>query len=95
MVGNDIIMQRKGAANMSEFLKKFNRIQKISLVMLAVVLLCRLGGATGAWFTSEHTVINHFTGHEYYVDIELAEPNWISTGPVSYTHLTLPTILLV
>lgn len=80
MVGNDIIMQRKGAANMSEFLKKFNRIQKISLVMLAVVLLCRLGGATGAWFTSEHTVINHFTGHEYYVDIELAEPNWISTG---------------
>lgn len=73
-------MQRKGAANMSRLLKKFNRIQKISLVMLAVVLLCRFGGVTEAWFTSKHTVINHFTGHEYYVDIELVEPNWVSTG---------------
>lgn len=73
-------MQRKGAADMSRRFKKLNKIQKASLAVLVVVLLCQLVGATGAWFTSEHKVINHFTGHEYYVDIELVEPNWVSTG---------------
>lgn len=59
---------------------KLNKIQRISLAVIALVLLCRMAGVTKAWFVSEDSVVNHFLGHEYYVDIALIEPNWDSVG---------------
>jgi hypothetical protein len=61
-------------------LKKFNRIQKISLIVLLLVLLCRIGGLSYAWFTSNDSVTNVFGLHDYYIDIVLSEPNWDSVG---------------
>lgn len=60
--------------------KKLNKIQKISLAVVAAVLLCRLAGVTTAWFVGESSVLNHFGSHEYYVEIALLEPDWTSTG---------------
>jgi hypothetical protein len=61
-------------------LKKFNRIQKISLIVLLLVLLCRIGGLSYAWFTSSDSVTNVFGLHDYYIDIVLSEPSWDSVG---------------
>jgi hypothetical protein len=61
-------------------IKKFNRIQKASLIALIVMLFCQLGGLTWAWLTDHDEVTNVFGFHDYYVDIVLTEPNWTSVG---------------
>jgi hypothetical protein len=60
--------------------KQLNKIQKASLIALAVILVCQLGGFTGAWFTSHDAVTNVFGMYDYFVDIVLLEPNWESVG---------------
>jgi hypothetical protein len=61
-------------------IKKFNKIQKASLIALIVMLFCQLGGLTWAWLTDHDEVTNVFGFHDYYVDIVLTEPNWVSVG---------------
>lgn len=60
--------------------KNLNIVQKTSIIAIFLVLLCTLADRSTAWYKSENSVVNNFEGHEYYVDIELIEPNWDSTG---------------
>ncbi len=61
-------------------LKRFNKIQKLSFIALALVLFSVFAGGSYAWLISEDSVNNHFIGKSYYVEIELLEPNWDSVG---------------
>lgn len=61
-------------------LKKFNRIQKLSLLLLVMMIFCMLAGTTSAWLINEDALNNHFGIKNHFVDIAIREPNWESVG---------------
>ncbi len=65
---------------MIKIIARLNKVQRLSLAVLFFVLLCRLGGLTGAWLMNKDAVTNVFGIHDYFLDIVLTEPNWTAVG---------------
>ncbi len=61
-------------------LKQLNIVQRLSLLLLIAMPLCRFAGSTWAWQKSTDTQGNNFEVENKNVNIRLIEPNWDSTG---------------
>ena len=89
-----ICLDEHGWARVDELIAGIRKTQKFNMEMLEEIV--RTDNKQRYSFNEDRTLIRANQGHSIPVDVELpvTEPPeilWHGTGPVSYTHLTLPT----